>query len=72
MVKKARKHATELVKTGLVLGVGADVVHRVGGPTGGITTLSKFQPVIGTTIGAGTVLRTLKELQPKKKKRRKK
>jgi len=70
-MKKTKKKAVGLIKTGIVLGVGADVVTRVGGPTGGITTLSRFQPVIGTALGAGTAMDLVKGLNPKKRKRKK-
>ena len=71
MLKKAKKGAVELTKTGVVLGVGADVVGKVGGPTGGITAMSKFQPTYGALMGAGTALDMVKGLEGKKRKKRK-
>jgi len=71
LLKKTKKDAEKLIIGGVVLGVGADVVGKVGGPTGGITAVSKFQPTYGALMGAGTALDMVRKLEGKKKKKRK-
>jgi len=68
MKKKMYKDALNLTKTGIVLGVGADFVGKVGGNAAGLNTLSGYTPVMGTLAGSGTTLKMLGNLIPKKRK----
>ena len=63
--------AGSLVVGASVLGVGATVVSKVGGPTAGISAAASFLPVIGVTIGGGAALRQLRKLQNPRKRKRK-
>ncbi len=70
MVKKLRKQIGGLIGTGIVLGVGSQVVTGVGGSASALTSVSRFMPTLGVAVGGLAVLRTLKGLNPIKKKRR--
>ena len=71
MVSKKTK---DLIVGGVAIGAGSLVLSRFGGTAAthaqtGLTNVSGFFPVIGTTIGAGLTLKTLDMLpKPKKKK----
>ena len=62
----------DLVVGASILGVGATVVSRVGGPTAGISAAASFLPVIGVTVGGGLALRQLRKLQGQTKRKRRK
>lgn len=70
-LEEARTSAATLTVTAFGLGVGAQIVGRAGGPTGGLQTFGKFQPVIGTAVGAKTTAQLLDETESKNKKRSK-
>lgn len=60
----------DIVIGGTILGVGATIVGRVGGPTGGISAAASFLPVIGVTVGGGLALRQLRRLQSQEGRKR--
>ena len=62
--------ALALTTTGITLGVGANIISKVGGSTAGIASLSSFMPMIGTVKGAGYAIDALGELRIKKRRRR--
>jgi len=62
--------ARDIVIGGSILGIGATVVARVDGPTGGISAAASFLPVIGVTVGGGLALRQLRRLQRQAKRKR--
>lgn len=70
-MKKAKKTAKDMLVGGMALGVGASVA---GGHIGGaMTKISGAMPAIGSVVGAGMVVGSLKHLEnaakPKKKKK---
>ena len=70
-MKKYGKDSVSIVKTGVILGVGAGVVTSAGGNAGGVGAMAGMMPVVGSVTGGGMVLGALSELSPKKKKRKK-
>lgn len=69
-MKKYGKDSVSIVKTGVILGVGAGVVTSAGGNAGGVGAMAGMMPVVGSVTGGGMVLGALSELSPKKKKRK--
>lgn len=65
-MKKYKKAILDMTKSGMVLGVGSHAVGKASGNAAGLTNISKFMPMMGNVIGAGTVLK----LMPKIKKRK--
>ena len=49
----------DIVVGGSILGIGATLVAKTGGPTAGISAAASFLPVIGVTVGGGLALRQL-------------
>lgn len=72
--KKAKKNATDVLKTGVTLGVGSQVLGKVGSPQGqaAVGNLSKFLPIGSKVAGAGFAISATKMLVPKKTKKRRK
>jgi len=60
----------DIVVGASILGIGATVVARTGGPTAGISAAASFLPVIGVTVGGGLALRQLRSLQQQTKRKR--
>ncbi len=60
----------DIVVGGSVLGIGATIVARTGGPTAGISAAASFLPVMGVTIGGGLALKQLRKMQAQDKRRR--
>lgn len=77
-MKKMRKMALGFVKTGVISGIGANVLSEpsISGTQGAIQgkaalgNLTSMMPMMGTIGGAGAVLRGLNAMQPKKKRKR--
>jgi len=69
-MKKLKKTILGMTKSGLVLGVGTQVVGRVGGETGGLANLSRALPKVGTIAGASTVMGMLPKIKTRKKRKR--
>lgn len=65
-----RTASRDIVIGGSILGIGATVVARTGGPTAGISAAASFLPAIGVTVGGGLALRQLRLLQNQDKRRR--
>ena len=63
--------ARDIVVGGSILGIGATVVARTGGPTAGISAAASFLPVVGVTVGGGLALRQLRNLQGQTKRKKK-
>ncbi len=70
MVKRFVKGTEKLIVSGVILSTGSVVVGRVGAPPvvtaniqSGIQNVSSAAPVIGTGLGAGAALRSLRLLQ---------
>ena len=61
----------DIVVGGSILGIGATIVARTGGPTAGISAAASFLPVIGVTGGGGLALQQLRRLQGIEKRERK-
>lgn len=57
----------DIVVGGSILGIGATIVARTGGPTAGISAAASFLPVIGVTVGGGLALQQLRRLQGRKR-----
>jgi len=68
--KNAVGTAVGITATAVSLGVGAGVVGQTGGPTGGLTTFSRFQPTVGAVSGGGLVIQSLNNLIGTTKRRR--
>ena len=64
-MKKLKKQIKGMVGTGMLLGVGAQAVHSVGGNTAGLTAVSGHMPTLGNVVGAGGVMRQMKKLKVK-------
>jgi len=62
-MKKMKKDAEELITTGAVLGLGSNVISKVGGSTAGVAAYSGFMPMIATAKGAETALKSLKKMK---------
>jgi len=67
-MKKHRKEAVGLVKTGVVVGVGAGLASSAGQPLG--SAMGMGMRTAGKVVGAGMVLGALKKLPKPKTKRR--
>jgi len=72
-LKKARKSSVELIKTGIITGVGASVIGSLGGgqvganAQVGLSNFSRgFRPV-GSVLGADLTLGLVSDLNSKKK-----
>ena len=66
--------ALGMVAGGATLGIGAQVITQVGGPTAGyagagMTTMASFMPAMGSAYGAGLTVQQLKKLQKQSKRR---
>ena len=66
-MRKYNRAVRGLVGTSLVLGVGSSVVEQSGGNASGLSAMSSFMPTVGTAMGAGMTLNSLKSLSKKKK-----
>jgi|TARA_Y100000310_G_scaffold229236_1_gene231655 hypothetical protein len=55
--------AKDMVIGASILGIGATVVTRTGGPVGGISAAASFLPILGAQVGGSVALRELRKLQ---------
>ena len=62
-MKKMAKDALDLTKTNIILGVGGTVVGNVGGNAAGLQALGNYQGTIGSIMGAGLTLKSMKKLR---------
>lgn len=56
-----------MTRGAVILGIGADVSTKAGGSGAGMTTMSGYLPMIGSTYGAGMTIKQLKKLQKGKR-----
>ena len=59
-----------LTALGIGTGLGAKAISSAGGDASGLSSLSSFQPVMGTLIGTKMTLRMISDLDFNKKRRR--
>lgn len=69
-MKKYNKAALDMVKAGIVTGVGASAVTAAGGNAAGLATMSSYYPMMGSAVGAGMALSAVKGLTPRKRRLR--
>jgi len=61
-----------LVVGATILGFGAQTATKAGGSGAGISAAAGFLPALGTTIGAGLTLGAVRNLEPERRRKRKK
>lgn len=64
MLKKYGKDSLELTKTGVTLGVGANLANTNANASQALGNASKALPLTGKVMGAGMVLNSVKQLYP--------
>jgi len=74
-IKRGSKGAVELTKFGIIGGVGSSALTKIGGTAAtsgatGVSTMASYAPTMGTAMGAGMAMGMVKELAPKKRKRK--
>ena len=74
-IKKYGERAMDMTVSSIGLGAGAMVVGRMPVPAsvnaaGGLGTMSRFMPMMGTMYGAETVLGMASDLQKKNRRRK--
>lgn len=68
--KKLGSNAMNFTKLGVVQGVGITAIGKVGGNTSALSSMSDYNPVMGNVVGASAAMGMVKELAPKRKRRK--
>ena len=74
-MKKTKKQIKGLLSTSLIAGAGAVGLGAIGGAAAthgatGIANTMRFAPAMGTMVGTGMMLRTVQNIEPKKKRKK--
>lgn len=64
-MRKYRKDAMDMTKSGIAIGIGSSVLGSVGSTEGqkALGNVAGFLPMMGTLSGAGMTLRQLKKIK---------